>query len=134
MKEGNSISLLMVFMSENRMSHIGFHAPISCATQRNALWSHTKREGFTEIHPSNNYNETSYRIERSSTHGVGPQNTEKEKTCNTANAIKTSPGKTFNENPSPQCEKYSPPCLFCLVSKSLAVPVGARVKWPTKPA
>ena len=59
MKEGNSISLLIVFMWENRMSHIGFHAPISCAAQRNTFWSHTKREGFTEIHPSNNSNEKS---------------------------------------------------------------------------
>ena len=41
------------------MSQIKFHAPICCATQRNAFWSHTKREGFTKIHPPNNYNETS---------------------------------------------------------------------------
>lgn len=32
MKEGNSISLLMMFMSKNRMSRIEFHPPISCAT------------------------------------------------------------------------------------------------------
>jgi hypothetical protein len=89
-------------MSENRMSRIEFHPPISCATQRNAFWSHTKREGFTEIHPSINSNETSKKWkEGSSTYGVGPQNTEKEKTCNTAKAIKMSPDTTFNENLSP---------------------------------
>ena len=88
-------------MSEKRMSHIGFHAPISCATQRNAFWSHTKREGFTKIYPSNNYNETGTKWKAAQTYGVGPQNTAKEKTCNTAKAIKTSPGTTFNENLSP---------------------------------
>ena len=40
-------------------------------------------------------------MEGSSTYGVGPQNNENEKTCNTAKAIKTSPGMTFNENLSP---------------------------------
>ena len=37
-------------------------------------------------------------MEGSTSYGVGPQNTEKEKTCNTAKAIKTSPGTTLNEN------------------------------------
>ena len=103
MKGGNSISLLIVFffMSENSMSDIGFHAPIRCATQRNAFWSHTKREGFTEIHPSNNYNGKSTKWKGVQPYGVGPQNTAKKKTCKTAKAIKTSPGTTFNENPSP---------------------------------
>ena len=92
----------MVFILESRMSLIKFHPPISCATQRNAFWSHTKREGFTEIHPTNNYHETSKKWkEERSTYGVGPQNTENEKTCNTAKAIKTSPGTIFDENLSP---------------------------------
>ena len=39
-------------------------------------------------------------MEERSTYGVGPQNTAKEKTCNTAKAIKTSPDMAFNENPS----------------------------------
>ena len=37
-------------------------------------------------------------MKRSSTYGVGPQNTENEKTCNTAKAIKTSPGMDFSRD------------------------------------
>ena len=68
------------------------------------------------------------------TYGVGPQNIENEKTCKTAKAIKTSPGTILMRICLAQFENDPPPCLFRLVSRSLAVPAGARVKWPTKPA
>lgn len=51
------------------------------------------------------------------THGTGPQKREKEKTCRIAKAMRT-----------------SPPCLFRGDNSEDGVPVGARVKCPTRPA
>ena len=56
-------------------------------------------------------------MEKSSTYGVGPQNTEKEKTCKTAKAIKTSPVTTFNQSVS----------VIWKIPTSLFVSVGKQI-------
>ena len=135
MKGGNSISLLIVFILESKMSLIGFHPPISCATQRNAFWSHTKREGFTEIHPAYNFMKRvkNGRNKVQLTEQV-PKIPKKKRHAIQQKLSKRRLAQFLMKMCLSQSEKYLPPCLFRSVSRSFAVKVEARVKWPTKPA